>query len=430
MIGPSLSALPAELLENIIVYNRERVYRVRNLRYTCRDVYEKTHNWFGRTFVQDIQVRMTPREFELLQGFAKNPSISRHLKGLTVSEFMKERNGFGYLWVRDEEGKLVEPLPEAFMKNLDSMLRNGFINCTSLSVVSTSREKQPQDSTKLHAIEAFIIILRVLIRINRNLSRVAVELYGDGSPRGYDPLDWDFFEAEESRTVLSHIQKLSIRSSLDSLPACVLSLLRNASGVQSLSIKPRLEWPRSSQSPKIPTCDLTDKYLITPRALSLTGSFLSELELTNMVFSKSSLGGLLLHFGPNLRMLNVDEGRLLGPDGCWLPFIRSLGSHMPKLRCLSLRMLKGTLEDIEFPSLETLPWMKEDWLPTQRQPRPLKPRTCIRVVSNDVTIHMIERRFTSMVYFIGFSYHGMDITSFLELVKETVQYVGDGNLIP
>ena len=309
------------------------------------------------------------------------------------------------------------------------MLRNGFINCTSLSVVSTSWQKQPRNSTKLRAIEAFIIILRVLIRLNRNLSRLAVELYGEGSPRSYDSLDWDFFEAEESRTVLSQIQKLIVKSSLDSMPTCALSLLRNATGVQSLSIRPRLGWPRSSQGPKIPTCDLMDKYVIRPRALSLTGTFLSELELKKMGFSKSSLDGLLLHFGPNLRMLNIDEGRLLGPDGCWLPFIRSLGSHMPKLRCLSLRMLKGTLEDIVFPSLETLPWMKEDWLPA-RQPRRLNPRTCIRVVSNDVTIHMIERRLTSMVYIIGFSYHGMDITSFLELVKETVQYVGDGNLIP
>ena len=435
----TLADLPGDILEEIIaceeILNTNDIH---DLRSTCRALYQKTHHWFGRTYLErrGVALQFTPANLAVLNDMAENWNLglAGYLRELRISaNWYVGRTGAGFKWARNEKGHLIEAekiekevgkvrekddandsdhnndvdddvdfnyddwqgedededddenidqVQEDPVERLETALRSPFFaNIDSIAITTDYSEKGLQlDESFIDQIEAFILLLKAMAKLRWTLS--AVDILLRGKPTECEHLDaqidHSFLSTDEFRkTVWSGVKTLRVKTEMGCwMPEWLLRLLTDKDSSSSkletlsLSLWSRTCYNSLTSKPTVPSSEILplERYFAT-------GSFppmLSVLRLEWLPFTDQILENILSQLGgTTLRELYIKHAIMRGADNGnapgditsssgvststtsgWLPFIKSLPTRAPRLRCLELaHLFDAQCRIVAFPSL-------------------------------------------------------------------------------
>ena len=368
-----LPELPEEVIEEIMYFGYNDRSNVPSLRYTCSTLYYKTDHWFRRFYLQEIPLKLTPRDLDLLTGVAGTPHFAGSVKELRIQngrdrriENDRDREiDAPYPMVRYEK-QPSEPFPEDLAR-MESLLKDNFINCDTISLTSAilvfidgrpgmtaaalpSPDRvlalSPTLTTYNNSFEYYILALKTMIKLNRPINSSRILFLGGDMASEYTnyPIDDSFFRTEESRVLWSTLKNLEIVfdvrlvvkpwiGDLDPMfPGWYLAILTNASSLKSLSLR----FLGDPNGRYIQTPMVSEYYLNNVKQLPL----LSKLHITNMCVSQRFFDYILLQLGPTLHDLCLSKMRVWEKVPSWIPFMKSLGEKAPHLHRLKLNLLR------------------------------------------------------------------------------------------
>ena len=412
-MGVTILDLPVELIEEILSYPEYhlRKGRVRNLRYACSTLYHKTHGWFGRTFLNIVRCRFTPKTLDLLASLSENPHTRDYVKCLLAPETsMSKKSGTAYDWNRNEQRDIIQPYPKGFAK-LESLLRDSFTKCSSLELVASIDDPSDMPGVDgINSIESFMLMLRIFANIKRPLDSINVSL--NGSLEQYNKLDaildYSFVDTAEFKAVWERLPKLCVITENGlRMPGWTMALIQRATSLQSLSIAGTTQMEQHFASAMLPP--------------------LSKLDLSKMHFTDIIFENLIQQLGPTLRDLSLDNVKVR--DGCdWVPFIQKIRPSFTRLRRLRLNSLLYPGGMAQFPSVydqyvaANIPWTNLVYNENFYM---------VCEVEKGFYIHL-GRVYTGTKpgkdnWAMGFDYRGPEMVCFLRDVEQTVKVVWEAS---
>lgn len=341
---PSLICMmPVEILEAIAIRLKPSDFCA--LRLTCRDIYERTANSFGRNFLKTVHIDLSRNAIERLSKVAENPHLRQHVQILVIEE--PEDNLFGreISWARHPSGYLA--IPQKAIQQLQTVLSR-LVNCKGFEI-RREHSFESSDLSSLRSSEAITVVLSIISKASIPVSAFAIHFKPKGTI-GDNHMEMECISPLDLRkpgftAAWAHLQDLSLQYTMGSDDASAAS--KNADWTVELVqyatrlIKLDLNFDLGNQADSI------------IQRLSTLSSLCQLQELTLESFSlvsEEALPDLLYTVRKSLQTISLSFSTL--PGECWISILQSLGSEFPSLNSINLQLLRGANKGLlHFPRL-------------------------------------------------------------------------------
>ncbi|KAJ5197633.1 hypothetical protein N7449_008112 [Penicillium cf. viridicatum] len=328
--------MPAEVLEAIAILLKPSEFCV--LRLTCRDIYERTADSFGRSFLKAVHIDLSQNAIERLSKIAENPHLRQHIQLLVIEEPGDNLFGRGISWARHHSGHLV--VPQKAIQQWQTVLSR-LVNCKGFKI-RREHDFESSDISSLRSSDAITVVLSIISEESIPVSAFAIHSKPKGKT-GNNHVEMECINPLDIRkpgftAAWAHVQDLSLQYTMGSDDA--------SAGLQNADWTVELVQHATKLLKLDLNFDLGDQADLIIHRLSTLNSLcqLQELTLGNFsLVSEEALPELMYTVRKSLQTISFSFATL--PGKCWIPVLKSLGSEFPSPKSINLQLLRGTNKD-------------------------------------------------------------------------------------